>query len=131
MYQLTAQQNRILEKACDKILKEPDISFCGVINTLGNLIVGGFREGITPCEGDEKMRMMYMQLVLEAKMRREYDEALGKLDYIASRRAKVLMVTVPIYDKLVLVSASPDSDAKEISEMVYQEFKTCNVGAHA
>ena len=120
---LTLQQNQRLEQACKKMLEDKKIRFCGVINSLGHLVAGGFKPGIKPHESEEKRKMMYMQLVLEVNMRREYNETLGPVEYISSKRGKVLMLSVPVYDHLVLVSAEPDSDAQKIAQTVSSIFE--------
>ena len=53
--------------------------------------------------------MTYMQMQLDFRMRQELDDVLGPIDYIASRRTKQLVISVPIGDDLVLITAEPDS----------------------
>ncbi|MDH3822925.1 MAG: hypothetical protein OES19_04215, partial [Nitrosopumilus sp.] len=48
------------------------------------------------------------------KMRQDLDEILGPIDYIASRRTKQLIISVPIGENLVLITAEPDADDKRI-----------------
>jgi hypothetical protein len=55
-----------------------------------------------------------MQMQLDYKMRQELDELLGTIDYIASRRTKQLIISVPIGENLVLITAEPDADDKNI-----------------
>ena len=54
---------------------------------------------------DKKIRMTYMQTRLDFKMRQEMDDVLGPIDYIASRRTKQLVISVPIGENLVLITA--------------------------
>ncbi|MFB5597599.1 MAG: DUF6659 family protein [Nitrosopumilaceae archaeon] len=131
MAQLTLKQNQTLEQACKKMLENEEIRFCGVINSLGHLVAGGFKEGVTPHESDGKRRMMYMQLILEVNMRREYNETLGPIEYISSKRGKVLMISVPIFDHLVLISADPNSDAQKIAQTVSSLFRSSSIIVNA
>lgn len=128
---LTFRQNQTLEQACEKMLEDPKIRFCGVINNLGHLVAGGFKDGIKPHESDEKRRIMYMQLALELRMRREYNETLGTVEYISSKRGKVLMVSIPVFDHMVLVSAEPDSDAYKIAKTASESFKSSSTTVNA
>ena len=111
---LSAIQIQELDAACQKLSEEEKIRHVGVINQLGHLVAGGFRKGIQPLLGDEKVRMTYMQMQLDFKMRQELDEVLGPIDYIASRRTKQLVISVPIGENLVLITAEPDADDKII-----------------
>ena len=111
------------ERKCEELLKDKQFRFVGIINKLGNLIAGGFGHEITPFETEEKSRMMYMQMVLEISMRREFDETLGEIDYIASKRKNALMISIPINDELLLISANPKSVTEEIVSKAIKIFE--------
>ena len=119
---LTPQQIQNLDAACQKLAEEDKVRHVGVINQLGHLVAGGFRKGITPMLEDEKVRMTYMQMQLDFKMRQELDDVLGPIDYIASRRTKQLVISVPIGDNLVLITAEPDTDDKRIIKRAEELF---------
>ena len=115
-----------LEIACKKLQEERDIYHVGVVNSLGRLIAGGFKNTISPIVDDEKVRMIYMQMQLDFKMRKELDEILGEIDYIASRRTNYLSVNVPIGDNLVIIMAKPNSNDKKIvkkAESLFDEIE--------
>jgi hypothetical protein len=111
---LTDNDIKKLEEACVKLSQEDKVRHVGVINKLGRLVAGGLKKGLAPTLGDEKVRMMYMQMQLDFKMRQELDDILGPIDYIASRRTKQLIISVPIKENLVLITAEPDADDKNI-----------------
>jgi len=119
---LTADDIKKLEIACDQLSNDEKIRHVGVINELGRLIAGGFKNGKSPLLEDEKISMTYMQMQLDFKMRKELDEVLGSIDYIASRRKKQLIISVPIGDNLVLISAEPDADDKKIIKRAEELF---------
>ena len=60
--------------------------------------------------------MVYMQMQLDFNMRQELDNVLGPIDYISSRRTKQLIISVPIGENLVLITAEPNTDDKKSSE---------------
>lgn len=124
MAQQTFSENKNLEETCQEILSFPDIRFCGIINQFGHLIAGGFKEGIKPLESDEKRRMSYMQMVLDINMRKEHNESLGPIEYSATKRGKVVMISIPLNDNVVLVSAEPKSDPHQITKIVTHLFKS-------
>jgi len=111
---LSPKQIQDLDTACQKLATEDKVRHVGVINPMGHLVAGGFRKGVNPLLDDEKVRMTYMQMQLDFKMRQDLDGVLGPIDYIASRRTKQLIISVPIGENLVLIAAEPNADDKRI-----------------
>lgn len=97
---------------CAELLREPEIRFAGIIDKAGSLIAGGFKEGIVRHEVDETRLQAFLEFVSRASIRKEYDESLGPINYIAARRDKVVIVSFPfpITQVLLLISAEPESD---------------------
>jgi len=122
MSSTTAEDIKKLDIACSELSNESKIRHVGVINNLGRLIAGGFKVGTSPLINPDKIAMTYMQMQLDFKMRQELDEVLGPIDYIASRRTKQLIISVPIGDNLVLISAEPDADDKKIIKKAEELF---------
>ena len=91
---------------------------------MGKRIAGGFREGVTSYLEDKQNQMMYVQLTLEYLMRRDFDDNLGPIDYIASRRGKVTMISIPTKEYLILISAERDINVEEIIREVNSAFTT-------
>jgi hypothetical protein len=122
MVLLTDKEIKKLDDACLELSKNEKVRHVGVINELGRLIAGGFKKGKSPLIKDEKISMIYMQMQLDFKMRKELDDILGPIDYIASRRTKQLIISVPIGDNLILISAEPDADDKQIIKKAEELF---------
>lgn len=123
----TVEDIKKLDIACSKMSNENKIRHVGVINNLGRLIAGGFKAGTSPLLDGDKIAMTYMQMQLDFKMRQELDEILGPIDYIASRRTKQLIISVPIGSNLVLISAEPDADDKEIIKKAEELFDDISI----
>lgn len=119
---LNSNQIKEFILACEKLSEEDKVRHVGVINPLGHLVAGGFRKGIKPMLEDDKIRMTYMQMQLDFKMRQELDNVLGSIDYVASRRTKQLIISVPIGENLVLITAEPDADDKRIIKRAEELF---------
>jgi len=124
---LTSEEIQKLGVACELLVNEKQVRHVGVINELGRLVAGGFRQGAEPLLEDEKIAMTYMQMQLDFKMRQELDDVLGKIDYIASRRTKQLIISVPINENLVLIIAEPNADDKEIIKKAEELFDEITV----
>jgi len=113
-----------LDQSCKKILDLPSIRFVGVLNKMGNKIAGGFKKGVTSYLPDKENRRMYVQLMLEYMMRKDFDEGLGSIDYIVSRRSNVTMISIPTNEYLVLISAERNVNAQDIIMKVNSAFTT-------
>lgn len=122
MVVLSMAEIKKLEKACTTLSEENDVRHVGVINTLGNLVAGGLRKGTNSLLDDKKIRMFYMQMQLDYNMRKEMDDVLGAIDYIASRRKNLLVISVPIGENLVLITAEPNADDKRIIKRAEELF---------
>ena len=105
-----ANEYWLFDQKCKKLLQEKEIRFAGLINSMGRLVAGGFKEGIKPLEDDAEMQKMYMELALRVSMRREFDYSLGPVKYSASKREKAVMMSFPINNSVLLISTEPDSD---------------------
>ena len=112
----------IYDQKCKQLLQYDEIRFAGLINSMGRLVAGGFKLGITPLEDDAERQKMYMELALRVSMRKEFDYSLGPVKYTASRREKIMMMSFPINSNIMLVSTEPDVDiditAKKIMKIV-------------
>ena len=89
------------------ILSEPEIRFCGLIDSSGELIVGEMREGVIPFETDAKRKQMFHELAHRVANRKGFDANLGRVKYSSSRREKVVMMSFPIGRYIILVIAEP------------------------
>ena len=111
-------ENSFFKQKCDRLLKEDEIRFAGLINGMGRLVVGDFKEGIMPLEDNAEMQKMYMELALRVSMRKEFDYSLGPVEYCASRRGKVIMISVPISNNVLLVSAETHADIDKTARKI-------------
>ena len=109
---------------CTRLLTVDGIRFAGIIDDGGNLIAGGFGDGIEPLEGDETRLKSFMEFVSRASLRNEYDSSLGPINYLAARRDKAVLVSFPfpLTRVLLLVSAEPASNIEELASKVVDVF---------
>jgi hypothetical protein len=126
---ITTEEIKKLNDACKNLSEEEKITHVGVINPLGRLIAGGFKNKPYPLLSDEKVRMVYMQIQLDFNMRKDLDDVLGSIDYIASRRTKQLIITIPIVENLVLITAEPDADDKKIIKRAEELFDNIHISS--
>jgi len=104
---------------CDKVKNlDSKIRFAGVINERGRLVAGGMKEGIKPLESEKDDEMLFMELALRVKMRREFDKQLGKVKFSMSIREKALAMSFPIKTDVLYVFSEKDADYKNLPERI-------------
>ena len=93
------------ENLCTLVQKiDSDIRFVGVINSKGRLVAGGMvssKKRLGDRKGDE---MLYMELALRVRMRREFDDDLGKVEFSMSFREKLIVMSFPMENDVLMVS---------------------------
>mgnify|MGYP001058538828 CR=1 FL=1 len=104
------------ENLCTLVQKiDSKVRFAGVINSKGRLVAGG----MTPSKkrlGDRKRdEMLYMELALRVKMRREFDDDLGKVKFSMSFREKLIVMSFPIKNDVLMVSMERKTQFEKIS----------------
>ena len=98
-------------KICDAVLSvDPKIRFAGVINERGRLVAGGMKENVEPLENEKDDEMLFMELALRVKMRKEFDKQLGCVNFAMASRERALAISVPINDDTLYVVSEPDTD---------------------
>lgn len=116
--------SQIYDDKCKKLLQEDEIRFAGIINQDGELIYGGFKEGLTPLESDETKLKSFMEFVSKASIRKEFDQSLGPINYLAARRDKAVLISFPFpLSKIVLlISAEPSVEIEKLATKVVEIF---------
>ena len=99
-----------LEKICKKLLKlDPKIRSARFINNRGHLIAGGMKEGLLSLENQKQDEMMFMELALRVRMRHEFDNEFGEVQFSMSYRDKVIVMSFPLTNNdVLLISCEKD-----------------------
>jgi len=107
------------ENLCTLVQKiDSKVRFAGVINSKGRLVAGG----MTPSKkrlGDRKRdEMLYMELALRVKMRREFDDDLGKVKFSMSFREKLIVMSFPMENDVLMVSMERKTQFENIAHSI-------------
>jgi len=115
---------KLYAEKCNHLLGESEIRFAGIVDKDGKLVAGGFKEGLTPYEDDETKLQEFFKFVSKASIRKEFDESLGPINYIAARRDKAVLVSFPfpVTQILLLISAEPTVNIESLAKKVIQIF---------
>ena len=108
---------------CKTVLSlDPKIRFAGVINERGRLVAGGMKENVAPLENEKDDEMIFMELALRVKMRKEFDKQLGHVNFAMASRERALAISFLVNDDILYVVSEPDADygalPKKIVEII-------------
>ena len=109
-------------KLCNVIKElDPKIRFAGVINERGRLVAGGMKEGVKPLERQKEDEVLFMELALKAKMRKEFDKQLGLVNFAMSLREKTIAMSFPIVNSDILyVFTDPNVDYQKLVDTIFK-----------
>jgi hypothetical protein len=99
---------------------DPKIRFVGVINERGRLVAGGMKENVVPLENEKDDEMLYMELALRVKMRKEFDKQLGHVNFAMASRERALAMSFLINDDILYVVSEPDADYGGLPKKILQ-----------
>jgi len=116
--------SQFYDEKCTRLLDKDEIRFAGIINEHGELISGGFKVGLTPLERDESKLKSFMEFVSKVSIRKEYDQSLGPINYLAARRDKAVLISFPfpISRIVLLISAEPSVNIENLAIKVVEIF---------
>ena len=110
----------LFKQKLDEIISEKDIRFAGFVDMKGDLEEGKFREEIIPFENDEEQRKIFRELALRVSTRKKFDYSMGAVKYSASRREKLVMMSFPLKNIILLITAEPNVNIDRLAYKIIQ-----------
>lgn len=110
------------EKRCQELLEDPEVRFAGLLDESGKLLAGGYKENITPRLTKEQHEVVCQELAARVAKRKKYDTELGHVKYSASRREHVVIMSFPIYEKVVMVVAEPNVNIDRLAFRIIEKL---------
>jgi hypothetical protein len=109
---------------CDKVFALDDkVRSARVINNKGKLIAGGMRHGLTALEDTKKDEMLFMELSLRVRMRHEFDEEFGPVEFSLSYRGKIILISFPMEPNVLFVTGERQLDLNKIPFKILELIK--------
>ncbi len=95
----------MLGNLCDTIIKlDRNIRFVGIVNDKGEVIEGGFQDGVEPLlEGTDEQEM-YTNSLSNMTLLKNYSDRLGKVKYSLTEHQKIAMMTFPLDNDILCLS---------------------------
>ena len=112
--------NTSFKETLEEILSEKEIRFAGFVNIQGNLVQGKFREDVIPFESDEEQQKIFRELAFRISTRKKFDYSMGAVKYSASRREKLVMMSFPLKEMILLITAEPNVNIDRLAYRIIQ-----------
>ncbi len=111
---------RLFKQKLDEILSEQEIRFAGFVNMQGDLVEGQFREDVVPFENDEDQKRVFRELAIRISTRKNFDFSMGAVKYSASRREKLVMMSFPLKNMILLITTEPHVNIDRLAYKIIQ-----------
>src|SRR5581483_955440 len=109
---------------CDRSSKlDRNIRFVVIVNGRGEVIEGGFQQGVEPLLDGTDEQQMYMQSLWNVTTLQKYSGRLGKVRYNLTEHDKVTLMTFPLGDGILCLSTSSRADSNKIRDKVMKAIK--------
>ena len=116
--------NRDFDKICEDIFQlDAKIRSARIINNKGKLIAGGMRQGLNALENAKKDEMLFMELSLRVRMRHEFDEEFGPVEFSLSYRGKIILMSFPMEPYVLFVTTERQIDLNKIPFKILELIK--------
>ena len=111
---------KLFKQKLDEILSEQEIRFAGFVNMKGDLVEGQFREDVVPFENDEDQKRVFRELAIRISTRKNFDFSMGAVKYSASRREKLVMMSFPLKNIILLITTEPNVNIDRLAYKIIQ-----------
>src|SRR5262245_3811532 len=109
---------------CDRIIKlDRNIRFVGIVNSRGEVIEGGFQQGVEPLLDETEEQQMYIQSLWNLTTLESYSDRLGRVRYSITEHEKVTLMTFPLGDGILCLSTAPKANMNRIRDKVAKVVK--------
>jgi len=109
------QEIQEYELKCQEILKDDVIRFAGLLDESGTILAGGLKQGVEIRLTDEKLQSVCEELASRVAKRKKLDVELGHVKYSASRREHIVIMSFPIYEKVVMIVAESNVNIDKLA----------------
>ena len=116
----------VLDNLCDTIIKlDRNIRFVGIVNDKGEVIEGGFQDGVEPLlEGSDEQEM-YTNTLTNMALLKNYSDRLGKVKYSLTEHQKIAMMTFPLDNGILCLSVcSKDTNVDKLKNTIIDIIST-------
>lgn len=95
------------------------IKFAGIVNERGRLVASEIKKDV-PLVNEKDKEMLFMELALRVRMRKEFEEQLGKVKYSMTVREENVGMNFPIKTDFLYIATESDVNLIELPLKIIQ-----------
>ncbi|AFS81064.1 hypothetical protein NKOR_05905 [Candidatus Nitrosopumilus koreensis AR1] len=115
--------SKLLDDTCNILLANKKIRYIGILDKMGSLVFEKQKDGVDLSLPDSKSRSLYIKSVLEILLKKDFDEQMGLLKYNVSHRSKIDVITIPIFNNIVMITLEPNENCDLIANSAIMIFE--------
>jgi len=109
----------VQEDLCERVLTlDHNIRFVGIINNKGEVISGGFQEGVEPLLSGFDEQEMYVQSLSNMVLHQNFSHKLGTVKYSITEHQNIILMTFPLGDRILCLSTSSEANTFDIKNEI-------------
>ncbi len=107
------------KEKCNQILGiSPHVRYAGLMNKFGRTMAGSLRKGVVPLLSTEEARNEYFIEASRSRMRKSFENSIGKTEYTYTENEKVKILTVPGGEDFYYITMDKDTPASEVARII-------------
>jgi hypothetical protein len=110
------------EKRCQDMLEDTEVRFAALLDENGKVLAGGLKENTNIKLTEEQMNSICKELAARVEKRKKYDAELGRVKYSMSRREHVVIMSFPIYEKVIMIVAEPNVNIDRLAYKIIEKL---------
>jgi uncharacterized protein DUF6659 len=108
---------------CERIVKlDPQIRFVGIVNSKGEVVEGGYQEGVEPLLDGQDEQIMYMHSLSNMALLHDLSDKLGNVKYSLIEHQKVVLMTFPLNSDILCLSISSGADVEKLRTQLWRSY---------
>ena len=111
---------------CDVLIKlDRNIRFVGIVNNKGEVIEGGFQEGVEPLLQDSEEQEMYINSLSNMALFQNFSDRLGKVKYSLTEHQKIALMSFPLDNGILCLSVYvKDTNVDQLKNAILKIMST-------
>jgi hypothetical protein len=115
------------DKLCKQVFEiDSRIRFAGWVNENGKLVTGGMRPGFKSLSDSADNEMIFMELSMAARMRKDLDKALGSVKFVMLYRDMLIIMIFPVNDSIFVISVEKEVDFSKLPFKILEAIHNAN-----
>ena len=110
------------EVRCKEILSDNEVRFAALLDETGKILAGGYKDNVDPRLTEEQQNELCRELAGRVVKRKKFDVELGYVKYSSSRRKHVVIMSFPIFEKVIMIVAEPNVNIDRLAFRIIEKL---------